>query len=353
MTQLQTQLTRVIEDGIEDGRVRSWRDACAVSLRTLDKPLPPSDDLVIRAAMSSPDVSAVFTARVNSQILAGFEGEPDSTAGWIAEVPSVNFLGSDLFAADGGGRLEKLPRGGTATDLQFSMKRERLRIARYAGTLKLDEQDLANAGPISLTDAAAREVGAAARRLKLDLIYSLLLSNPTMGDDSTALFHADHGNLGAVTLDETNLGAAWSAVASQTIDDPTHDDSALHLNLQPQFLIVAPALVAVARKAVRNLTLDDGQDLEVRAESRLGPVGVVDPDDHDVVVEGDNTAWLLAARAAQRPGLVVSGLNGSLAPSIRQTDLDRGQWGRQWDVVLDIGAAALDWRPLYYSQSNG
>ncbi|MFO0819060.1 MAG: hypothetical protein U1A77_14025 [Pirellulales bacterium] len=339
------QLTRGLNEAINDGRVRSWSDACAYSLRAMNKPLPPATDLVVRTALSSAAVAETFTSRVGSMILSGYDSEPDSTVEWVAEVPSINFLGSDLMAFDVAARLEKLPRGGVAENATLGVQSERIRIARYAGQLALDEQDIVNGSLVGVVDAAARELGAAARRVKLDLLYALLLSNPTLADDATALFHADHGNLGSVTLTEDNLAAAWSALAGQTLQDAKHGDS-IHINLGPKFLIVNPLLATVARKAARNLMLDDDQDLEVRVESRLGTKGVIDPNS-DTIVEGSATSWLLAA--PQRPGLVVSGLNGSLRPTIRESDLTNGQWGKCFDAVVDIGAAALDFRPLYYS----
>jgi hypothetical protein len=81
----------------------------------------------------------------------------------------------------------------------------------------------------------------------------------------------------------------------------------------------------------------------------LGATGVIDPNDDDVVREGSATNWLLAARSAAIPSIVVGGLDGKLSPSIRRGQLKNGQWGVRWDVVLDIGACAVDWRGVYWA----
>jgi hypothetical protein len=36
-------------------------------------------------------------------------------------------------------------------------------------------------------------------------------------------------------------------------------------------------------------------------------------------------------------------------PQVRRFDLDRGQWGVGWDVSLDIGGAAVDYRSVYFA----
>jgi hypothetical protein len=37
------------------------------------------------------------------------------------------------------------------------------------------------------------------------------------------------------------------------------------------------------------------------------------------------------------------------APQIRRFVLDKGQWGIGWDIVMDIGVMADDYRGLYKS----
>ena len=37
------------------------------------------------------------------------------------------------------------------------------------------------------------------------------------------------------------------------------------------------------------------------------------------------------------------------APQMRGFVLERGQWGLDWDINFDIGAAFMDYRPWYKS----
>ena len=122
----------------------------------------------------------------------------------------------------------------------------------------------------------------------------------------------------------------------------------MHSNLSARYLLVPPQLVGKARRAVRNMVLGDSQDIIVHQESRLSAFGIVDPKTDNVIL-GSATNWLLAATASSRPSVVVGGLGGNLRPIIRTTKLDKGQWGTAFDIILDIGAAIVDYRGLYFA----
>ena len=340
----------VLNREIEDRRCRSMVDVCAAGLRVAGLRVPDNAPAVVRAAFSTAAVAEVFTQRIGSQILAAYDQEPDSTEGWVREISARNFLSFDIVGIDVGARLERLRRGQTAASATLGTQGEQLAVSRFAASLTLDEREILDGALVGFVDAAADEIGRAARRCRLDLVYSLLLANPTLADDATALFHGDHNNLGAVTLTEPNLDAGFNAVHSQRLRDGASGERT-HINLSPRFLVVAPALATVARRAARNLSLDDGADLAVCVESRLSSAGVVDPRDN-ALRSGWDTGWLLAAPQSQRAGIVVAGLDGDLTPKIRDYEINQpGEWGRVIDITLDIGAGVLDYRPLYLSHS--
>jgi hypothetical protein len=87
----------------------------------------------------------------------------------------------------------------------------------------------------------AANAGASAARLEAGLCYTLLESNPVLGD-SEFLFHVDHGNLIAAALDETSLFAAMAALR----DQPT--PAGVNADLDAKFLVCASGLEGLARK---------------------------------------------------------------------------------------------------------
>jgi len=305
---------------------------------------PENDRDAIREGLSHPAIGETFSALFGSAVLQGFHNEPDTTRGWVREISARRFLPSQLFTADEATRLEKLPRGGTAKHGGYSLVATEWAIARYAEKFSVSEEDMADDADIGALLLAAEQLGAAARRVRSDLIYSLLLRNPTLHDD-VALFGGAHANLGTGALGAANLEIGVAAVGNQTLQDS--QDDPIHVNLNARFLVVPPDLNATARGVARDLRLGDSSDLVVRSESRLGAGGVVDPDT-DELVTGSATNWLLCAPHT-RPSVVFGGLNGNLVPKIRGYELDQGQWGRGWDIVLDVGAAIVDYRGLYKS----
>jgi hypothetical protein len=257
------------------------------------------------------------------------------------------------FTLEESARLEKLPKGTKAVSTSFGTKGQSWGIARYAGSFTVDEKDIVDGQYVGAVLLAAKQHGAAAARVRPDLIYALLLSNPTLSADNLALFHTSHNNKatgGGSVLGAMSLDSAISGIGMQHLVDMQETGDPIHSNLQAKFLIVPPKLVGPGRRIVRDMVLGDGNDIEVRQESRLSTLGIVDPNSNTAISNSaGDTNWLLCANSSSRPSIMVGGLNGNLQPTVRNYQLDKGQWGLVWDSVLDIGAAAIDYRGVYYS----
>jgi hypothetical protein len=224
-------------------------------------------------------------------------------------------------------------------------------VQRYESQFQLDEANLLDGRNLQAVMLDAKRATAKAARVRPDLTFPLLLNNPTLDADNTPLFSSSHNNkatgAGSV-LQASSLDSGISAIGSQYLSDFEEHSAPVHINLPSAFLIVPPALTGAGLRAIRNMETVSGPKIELRPESRISSIGVVDPDS-DLIVDGSSTNWLLAARSATRPSIIVAGLNGSLLPIIRRFDLDHGQWGIAWDIQLSIGVAALDYRGLYWS----
>jgi hypothetical protein len=235
--------------------------------------------------------------------------------------------------------------------MQFGISSTGYRLARYGVEFTLDETDLEDTRSLGVYTIALAEIGATCRRFVQDLLWSVVLSNPTLGD-GTALFASARGNLGAVELSDVNLDAAIGALGNQTSKD--ENGKPIHRGLVPQTLAVAPEKVGAAKRLVRNMQTGDAADLVVRAESRLSTAGLVNPTaaDDAPLLAGNGKNWLLAAPASQAPSLVLAALFGKVEPSIRYFTLKEGQWGIGFDVSLSVAAAAVDGKPLYWSSGE-
>jgi len=308
-----------------------------------------NDYQVMRAALSSPALQSTFSTKIGSGVAAGYGELPDTTAGLTHEMPSPSFLSSDVVTIEETTRLRKHRRGQPAPHVVFAGATTPRSLTQYEGQLAFDEIDLVDsAATTGALLMAAAELGRAARRTYLDLVWAKFLNNPTLYD-GTALFHANHANLMTTALGTAGLSAAITKLTGQIFRTPNGEP--IHLGLTPKYLVCASALLETARETVRKYQLDnDANNLIVVPESRLGAAGVTDPE-ASTIVAGADTYWGLFAPVAQRPAIVVSYLEGSsTAPVVDSyTHNDRGQWGMVWTVKLRIGVAFVDWRTMVFS----
>jgi len=317
---------------------------------------PVDREEMVRAAVSTAAMTNIFTTTVNAALMQAYTETVDTTVGWVRETPVSDFKTNERIQLGKTANLEKHARGGTAEHATREDSLESYKIARYSKQFVVDEQDIIDDRFNALLDMPA-QMGAAARRLRPDLVYSILLANPTLNADSTALFHANHGsNTGTDALDAAGIQAGLTVMGKQTQDS-------VNLNIQPQYLI-APvdlkfdALIAL-RSADRVISSSSGgtfnpllnENLELRVDNRLGAAGVTDPAT-GTAYTGSATNWFLAASPTAAPTIEVGYLNGQQAPMLRSFVLDQGQWGIGWDIKMDIGAKALDFRGLYYSDGT-
>ena len=327
----------------------------------------------IRAATSGATFSYVFSTNVYAMLVEGFETYPDTTAGWCDEEDVPNFMQQEEITLETQSRMKKLPRGGTAKHATASDSHETYRIARYAEQIVMDEQDIIDDRLGALMNIA-RDMGEEARKLRPNLVYSLINQNPTLVSDSLAVFYDSRtinfegttvtlDNLGTGALTSDNLKLGISAISKM------RDSSGNQLNLRPKYLLVPAALEWKARELTASAALaklfadDDGdplyttanliaqEGLRVVPDDRMGATGVWDPS-AETVRTGSDTAWYLATGG--RKSIRVAYRRGTgRAPQLRRFVLDRGQWGVGYDINMDIGAAFMAFQTWFKSTGAG
>ncbi len=157
-----------------------------------------------------------------------------------------------------------------------------------------------------------------------------------MAADSTALFHANHGNLassgGAISV--TTLGAARQAMRLQKgLDKSTPIDA------RPKYLVTPAALETVAEQYLTQLAANQASSVNpFSGQLTL----IVDPR----LDAKSATAWYLASDPNVIDTIEFAYLEEAQGPQI----LLREGWdvdGMEFKVRLDYGAGVLDWRGLY------
>jgi hypothetical protein len=322
-------------------------------------------DEMMRAAFSGATLSYVFSTNVYARLMAGWDLVPDTTGGWCDEEDVANFLQQEDISLTANANPDLLPRGGTANHATASDSHETYKIARFAKQIVFDEQDVID-DRLGALMRMQGELGEAMRRLRPNLVYSLILENPNLVADGGAVFNSTavstaggHNNLGTGALSDANLKLAISAMGSQRLGDDV-------LNIAPKYLIVPSALDWQAQGLTTAASLAklfaDSNDPIYTTENliarkrlvpvmddRIGAAGVRDPKTKTVRT-GSATNWFLTAGGSR--GLRVAYRRGTgRLPQMRSFVLDRGQWGMGWDINFDIGAAFMDYR--YWYKSTG
>lgn len=305
----------------------------------------------LAAAFSGSSFSNIFTTSVNARVLASYVEATDTTDGWTTPTEVDNFKLQERPRVGVGSGLTKLPRGGSADHASYADSVESYRIARYAKQFQVDEQDILDDSVGALRDTPQR-IGQAAARLRPDLVYSILLANPTLNATSRALFNTTDANLGSSSaLAAATLRAGVAAFLLVTENNVPLNLTATHLIVPPTLKHQAIELVVSSQIIITGSTPTERGNYNAIQEERLTVVsdarlenGTTDPSS-GTSYSGSSSTWFLASTQAHT--IEVAYLRGTgRAPVVRTWQLDRGQYGVAWDVCLDIGAKALDWRGL-------
>jgi hypothetical protein len=199
-------------------------------------------------------------------------------------------------------------------------------------------------------------LGQMARQLGIDLIYAILLSNPTLRD-GTALFHSSRNNIvTAAPLTVAGLTAVATRMSLQRVT--MRNGNTRTLNSQLGMLVTSIADNPDARAVTRSTNVQSGATTaggvpdnnphagryQVFSDGRIDN-GVENPRT-EAFVAGTATDYFAFERPQGRPRtLVRAHLRGTgRVPRVRSTVLNDGSWGIAWDVSKDIGAGIKTFR---------
>ena len=329
-------------------------DLCREAIRLDGRDVPHDRDSMIQAAFSGGSLTSIFTTNVNAILLVGFLEAPDTTMGWTTSTDVADFKTQERIRLQAlGGSLPKLPRGGEADHEKRADLAESYKIARYASQIVIDEQDIID-DSLNAFAQTAPDMAKKAARLRPDLVYAIILANPTLTATGRALFNVTDGNLGSSSaLAAPTLKAGITAVGLV-------QENSVSLNLGVTHLIVPPALRFTAKELRNssqiviagtagsvtergNANVLADEDFQIVSDSRLEN-GVTDPNS-GTFYAGSTSTWYLGSTQGQTIEVAYRSGTGRV-PQVRSFVLDKGKYGVGWDICLDIGAKALEWRTM-------
>jgi hypothetical protein len=314
---------------------REFLTSAGVNVRGMSR-----DEIATRALHSTSDFPEILAAVTNKTLRHAYEAYPQTFRPFCRQVQASDFRDIARVQLGEAPQLQKVSESGEFKRGTIGEARERYRVETYGRVVGITRQTIINDDLDAFTRLPAM-YGTAIATLESDIVWAIVVSNPTMGD-GTALFHATHRNLAATgaMLSTASIGDARAAMAKQTgIDKKTV------LNIRPSFLLVPVALELAAEQLLAqnivpakmaDVVPQSIRSLAVIAEPRLDGASV--------------NAWFLAASPAQIDTIEYAYLEGQQGAYIETRngfDVD----GVEIKCRLDFGAKAIDWRGLY--KNNG
>jgi len=294
---------------------------------------------VVAAAFtqSTSDFPILLENAMYKTLLAAYAIAPDTWTRFCATGSVSDFRTNNRYRLGSFGNLDTLTELGEFRNKAIpDGEKSTISIGTKGNIINLSRQAVIN-DDLGAFVGLANALGRAARRSIEADVYTLLASNPTMGD-GIALFHASHGNLAgtgtAVTV------AAWES-ARQSMASQKDVSGNDYLDLRPALWLGGMAYGGDAR------VVNDAQ-YDPDTANKLQKPNLVRGLVRDVIdtprISGN--AWYLFADPTDAPTLEVAFLDGNQEPFLELEngfDVD----GARYKVRLDYGVAAIDWRGAY------
>lgn len=207
----------------------------------------------------------------------------------------------NLVMVDGLANLPSVSEGAAYTEATVGDSKETMSFTKYGHYVGITLETIRKSD-IQRIQAIPRELVKAAIRTRSAAISSVFTDNsgtgPTLADDSTVLFHSNHGNLSSSALDASSWGSARTQIWEQSVPGTSKP-----LALWPKFCLVPIELYDSALTLFgygagdvgKPNAADTAQEVNVYANSRAGdprPVPVAVPDWTDA----NNWAYIVDPR---------------------------------------------------------
>ncbi|WP_238366275.1 prohead protease/major capsid protein fusion protein [Mesobacterium pallidum] len=316
---------------------RACVEATGTSTRAMDA------DQLFRAAMhTSSDFPQLLTSTGNRTLVAAYQAAQSPVKTTLARQSTLaDFRPGTRLKLSDIGTLGEVSESGEIKHTSRAEASESYALDTYATQFAISRKALINDDLGAFRDWGAT-AGRMAAETEANLLLSLLLSNPTMGEDATALFHADHGNLASPG---TSLGSVADItaldVARKAMRGMKALDGVTPINATPKYLLVGPELETQAEQVLAQIyatTFTDANPFTGRLTLLVEP-------------RITDESWYLFADPAALPVLEYSYLSSAQGPQMAS----REGWdvlGMEFRVVLDFGCGAVDWRGAYLNPGD-
>lgn len=263
---------------------------------------------------------------------AAYDAVPQTFGGWARKTTLPDFKPSTVVALSGAPSLEEINEHGEFTYGTMSDASETIQLKEYGRMFALTRQIIIN-DDLGAFTRIPELWGQAAANKESDLVYGVLLNNPVM-KDGNQLFSVAHANVGTTGVpSDTTLTEAFQKIEAQKGLDGQA------ITVKPKYIMTGSALRQTVQRLLTAVTATKTSDTNIWQNAL----------EHIVEPRITGSKWFIAADPATIDTVVYAHLAGQEGVYTEQKD----GWsvsGVEYKARLDFGAAAGDFRGLFYNQ---
>lgn len=321
-------------DGARDLAGFSLRELARESLRISGQNQGGDAMGMIGRALTTSDFPRILANIANKSLFDGYAAASETWNKWCGVGSVADFKTNTVVRA---GEMADLDQVREDDEYKYGSRaeaQEQFAIATYGKLFSISRQAIINDDLGAMTDIPMAHGEAAGRKLG-DIAYAVLTANSAMGD-GTALFHANHSNVGTAGV----IGTTTMAEAIKLMALQKDIGGKRRLNIAPKYLITSPAL-AQAAQTFFGSSMIGTQALPNQVNIYAGLVELVfEPR----LFDDSATAWYLAGDKGKTVNMYF--LNGNQSPYM-ETKQGWSVDGVEYKVRIDAGAKAIDWKSLF------
>lgn len=300
---------------------------------------------------SESDFPNVLMDAMHKQLQAGFMESP-GTWRLLAIRETLNDLRTRRSAA-----LSEVPSPslvlptGEIVEKHLAEKGESYAPATYAEIISISRNVIIN-DDLNAFARVPTQIGQAFARHINRLFWLKVMENVTMSEDTTAFFHADHGNLAAGSDRGAPSVATLGYMRKQMRTKKGLNDDAI-LQITPRYLIVPPELYVSAAQVLGSV-YDPANTVNQQAINPFS--GALTPVEEPELSNTSNansslTAWFGAADPMALACFVVGFLNGVETPAVEE-HMPFDTLGFKMRAYHDIAVGVIDYRGWFKNPND-
>jgi signal peptide peptidase SppA len=289
---------------------------------------------------STSDFAGVLGTSANRSLAMGFDIEEVTYSAWARHEDLANLQQWEEHMVGGVPRPKRVQEGAEYELATIGEKKELKQVYKYGLKVALTLEMIIN-DTLGAFAERVFDFGGSARALRNELVYAQLTANPTMNEDSVALFHADHNNLsegGAGAPNAARIDAARAAMRLQKGVARSGETSQQNLRITPTFILAAEELATTIQTLTASTVKVGGTNAEPNPQWLRSLIPVTDPE----LSDNSTTAWYLLGPKRKSP-VKSLGLRGYSSPTIRREQVMSND-SLLFQLRDFAGAAVVEWR---------